>query len=95
MNEQLVLDLGEFAKNLQDEERFQAFVALYEQQLAADLLSTKPHEQKTREQIYASLQGFRGFRAFLKDFADCREKLLNPTVPDNSDDPSVHNIYEE
>jgi hypothetical protein len=78
-------------------EAFQALVQMYSQQCAADILGTKPHEVKAREQIYASYLGFEGFLALAKKFAETHEKLIttnDAAAPDPIDDPSVHDIYD-
>lgn len=99
MNDETILQLGSFCTELLSSEAFKALVAMYEQQCAADILKTGPHEVKRREQIYASYLGFEGFLGLATDFSKAHEKLTtekNPqvdTAPDPIDDPSVHDIY--
>jgi hypothetical protein len=91
----MILELGVFSKDLLASEAFQALTQLYSQQCAADILNTKPHETKAREQIYASYQGFEGFLALAKKFAETGETLTAPTeTEDTTDDPRVHDIYD-
>lgn len=99
MNDETISQLGGFCVELLSDEAFKALVAMYEQQCAADMLKTEPHEAKRREQIYASYLGFEGFLSLARDFAEGHAKLIreqtNQTVdaPDPIDDPSVHDIY--
>jgi hypothetical protein len=102
MNDDTILALGGFSKELLGAEAFQALVAMYRQQCAADILKTQPHETKAREFIYASCQGFEEFLGLAAKFADAFDKL--PQHQDNSpapnfgadpfDDPRVHDIYD-
>jgi hypothetical protein len=101
MNDDTILALGGFSKELLGAEGFQALVAMYRQQCAADILKTQPHETKAREFIYASCQGFEEFLGLAAKFADAFDKLPQhqdnqPAVstPDPFDDPSVHDIYD-
>lgn len=101
MNDDTILALGSFCKELLGAEAFQALVQMHSQQCAADILATQPHETKSREFTYASYQGFESFLALAKKFAEAYDKL--PQHQDNSpavtaldqfDDPSVHDIYD-
>lgn len=98
MNDETILSLGGFCKELLGAEAFQALVQMYSQQCAADILGTKPHETKAREQIYASYMGFEGFLDLAKKFAEGFDNLANikpAAAPDQDiDDPSVHDIYD-
>jgi hypothetical protein len=81
--------------DLLSSENFGALTQLYSQQCAADILQTKPHETKAREQIYASFQGFEGFLVLVKKFADAAQAPLpEPVLVDTTDDPRVHDIYD-
>jgi hypothetical protein len=99
LNDDTILALGGFCKELLGAEGFQALVQMHSQQCAADILATAPNEPKSREFIYASYQGFESFLALAKKFADAFDKLPqhqanNPVAaPDPIDDPSVHDIY--
>lgn len=99
MNDETISALGGFCTELLGAEAFQALIAMYSQQCAADILATKPHETKAREQLYASYLGFENFLALTKKFSEAFEKLQqndNPvfTPDDIIDDPSVHDIYD-
>lgn len=102
LNDDTILALGGFCKELLGAEAFQALVSLYEQQCASDLMRTQPHEAKKREQMYASYRGFEDFLGLTRDFANAFDKLAtqdnNPVdAPDQEedyDDPSVHDIYD-
>jgi hypothetical protein len=99
LNDETISALGGFSLELLSNEAFKALVAMYEQQCAADILKTAPHETKMREQIYASYLGFEGFLALVRKFAEAAETLATTqskqvdTAPDPIDDPSVHDIY--
>jgi hypothetical protein len=99
MNDDTISALGGFCQELLSNEVFSALTATYSQQCAVDILQTAPHETKARESIYAAYQGFEGFLALMKKFADAAEKqaqqhqqAVEGTTQD-IDDPSVHDIY--
>lgn len=105
MNDETILALGGFCKELLSSEAFQALVQMHSQQCAVDILATAAHETKKRDYIHASYQGFENFLALAKDFAAGFDKLQadlgSPTTtattsdaPDIDDDPSVHDIYD-
>jgi hypothetical protein len=99
LNEETILALGQFCKDLLDAEAFKTMQALFHQQMAADILKTASHETKAREQIYAANMGFNSFTGLLGQFAGAYEKLMETHVPpdhlDIIDDPSVHDIYSD
>lgn len=99
MNDEMISGLGGFCLELLNSEAFDALTKLYSQQCAVDILNTAPHETKAREGIYAAYQGFEGFLALMKKFAQAAEKqaeqhqrAVEPTTED-IDDPGVHDIY--
>lgn len=99
MNDDTILALGGFCKELLSAEAFQALVQMHSQQCAADILATQPSETKHREFIYASYQGFESFLGLAKKFADAFDKLPQhqpdaPAPDQDIDDPSVHDIYD-
>lgn len=100
MNDETILALGGFSKELLGAEAFTALVAMFRQQCAADILKTQQHETKKREFIYASSQGFEEFLGLMAHFAEAFDKLpqhqdnSSVTAPDPFDDPSVHDIYD-
>jgi hypothetical protein len=75
MNDDTVMTLGEFCKGLLGDERFQALIALFGQQMAADMLATLPHEAKKREGIHAAYSGFTEFTSLMSKFAEAAETL--------------------
>ncbi|MFI4971142.1 MAG: hypothetical protein ACHP7H_00565 [Hyphomicrobiales bacterium] len=94
MNDQLILELGGFCTELLGSEAFKALTQLYSQQCAADILETKPHELKKREQVYASYLGFEAFLALATKFSEAHSALTGEQQPkDTTDDPRVHDIY--
>jgi hypothetical protein len=101
MNDDTILALGGFSKELLGAEGFQALVAMFRQQCAADILKTQPHETKRREYLYATAQGFEEFLGLAAHFAEAFDKLPqhqdntpHVSAPDPIDDPSVHDIYD-
>lgn len=75
-------------------DEFKHLNVLFEQQIAVDVLNTKPTDAEERERIYATLQGSRGFIAHVEGFANDFAIMTTPVVdtgPDE-DDPSVHDI---
>lgn len=100
MDDTTISALGGFCKGLIDAEAFDAITKLYSQQVAVDILNTKPHETKAREQLYASYLGFENFISLVKKFAEAHDKLHVTADQQTSahydiDDPSVHDIYRE
>ncbi|MHC2284429.1 hypothetical protein [Bradyrhizobium barranii] len=101
MNDETILALGGFCKELLGDSAFHALVQLHEQQCASDLMRTQPHETKRREYLYAAFQGFQEFRVLAEKFAEAFDALPQhqdqSTVvytPDPIDDPRVHDIYD-
>lgn len=94
MNDETVLALGELSTNLLRNPHFDLLNKMFEQQVAADLLETKPSESEERERIYARLQGHRAFLMHIGLFASNYVKLTEktPTNHDDDDDPSVHDF---
>lgn len=97
MNEETVIVLGELANSLLSDPRFEALHQLFEQQIAHDLLTTKPEEKMKREAYYTTLQGARAFLDHLTGFAqDYVSATSTQTTEDAEDelvdDPSVHDF---
>lgn len=97
MTPELIQRLGEFSNALLASDEFKQLNLLFEQQVAVDMLNTKPDDAKERERIYATLQGSRGFTTHISLFAEAYVRSLPSTInadaqgPDE-DDPSVHDI---
>lgn len=99
MNDEMILGLGSFCKELLSSEAFTALTKLYSQQCAVDILETRTDDKAGRESIYAAYQGFEGFLALTKKFADAHDKITTETASagtteDDIDDPRVHDIYD-
>lgn len=97
MNDEVVLALGELATTLLRSPQFEALNNLFEQQVAHDLLTTKPEEKARREGLYATLQGSRAFMSHLQIFAEDFARLNSPPeaaeeADDPIDDPAVHDF---
>jgi hypothetical protein len=97
MNDESVIVLGELSHSLLGDPRFTALHQLFEQQVATDMLTTKPDEKMKREGLYATLQGARAFIDHIASFAqDYVRATTTQTVEDAEDDeiddPSVHNF---
>ncbi len=96
MNEELIQSLGAFSHALLGADEFKTLHQLFEQQMAADVLSTKPADNIERERIYAQLQGGRAFIAHLEGFAADHTRNLQAALavpdPDDIDNPDVHDI---
>lgn len=65
MNDNEILAKGELCEALLASADFTTILGQYELTIAADLLATAPHEQKKREQLYATLWGARGLLEFM------------------------------
>jgi hypothetical protein len=77
------MTLGGFCKELLGDERFKALIQLFGQQMAADMLSTSPHEAKKREGIHAAYSGFTEFTNLMSKFAEAAEALAKQGDLDN------------
>ena len=95
MNDDLVIALGELSHNLLRNPHFELLGKMFEQQVAADLLQTKPQEADERERIYFRRQGYLAFMShiagFAADFAALTERRTE-VDDDGIDDPSVHDF---
>jgi hypothetical protein len=80
------MTLGEFCKGLLGDERFQALMQLFGQQMATDMLNTQPHEAKKREGIHAAYMGFTEFTGLMSHFVEAAETLAKQQALDNQPD---------
>jgi hypothetical protein len=83
LNDDTIMTLGEFCKGLLGDERFQALMQLFGQQMAADMLATLPHEAKKREGIHAAYSGFTEFTDLMSKFAEAAETLAKQQALEN------------
>lgn len=98
MNDHDIRKLGELSQALLVSPEFKMLTDLFEQQVAVDVLSTKPNEPEKREQLYATLQGMRAFSVHMAGFAEAFERINTIKVAEDTqdhDDPGVHDIYDE
>lgn len=77
------MTLGMFCKDMLGDERFKALIALFGQQMAADMLNTAPHEAKKREGLHAAYTGFVEFTSLMSKFAEAYETLTKQGELDN------------
>jgi hypothetical protein len=94
-NEQIVMAVGELANTLSRSPQFQTMITLFEQQVAHDLLTTKPDKADERERLYSQLQGQRAFTHHIAGLAEqyramTEQQAVDPI--DLIDDPSVHDF---
>jgi predicted ATPase len=75
INDEMIGLLGQFSKELLGDHRFKAMVELFNQQMAADMLNTAPHEHKKREGVYAAYQGFSEFTKLVQQFSDAFDSI--------------------
>jgi hypothetical protein len=66
MTDQEILVTGELCEALLASTHFTTILGQYELTIAADVLSTSPHEAKKREHLYATLWGARGLLEYMK-----------------------------
>lgn len=96
MNDDVVLALGELASSLQRSPQFELLGQYFEQQVAADVLQTKPHEAEERERLYMRRQGYLAFLQhlglFAAKYAELTERPPERSDDDEIDDPSVHDF---
>jgi hypothetical protein len=96
LNPETVIALGELCSGLLRSPHFELLGKLFEQQIAADLLQTKPSEADERERIYARRQGYLAFLSHMSGFATDYDALKTEHIAnhddDGIDDPSVHDF---
>lgn len=96
MTNEQIRSLGEYSHALLASEEFKTLNVLFEQQVAVDVLGTKPDRPEDRERLFATLQGSRAFTSLIESFAHAWVELTATDVPaaqDPIDDPGVHDIY--
>jgi hypothetical protein len=97
VDELMIQKLGEYSHALLASEEFKTLNSLFEQQVAVDVLMTKPKDSEERERLYAQLQGTRAFTShiegFARAYADTLQTILDAETPvGDDDDPSCHDI---
>lgn len=80
------MTLGEYCKVLLGDERFQALMQLFGQQMATDMLNTQPHEAKKREGIHAAYTGFTEFTGLMGHFVEAAGTLAKQQEIDRTSD---------
>lgn len=83
MNDDTILVLGMYSKELLGDQRFKTLIQMFGQQMAADMLNTAPHEAKKREGLHAAYMGFTEFTSLLAKFAEGYETLVKQGELDN------------
>ena len=83
MDDETVMNLGAFCKECLGDERFNALIQLFGQQMAADMLNTAPHEAKRREGLHAANSGFTEFTSLMSKFAEAAETLAKEQALEN------------
>lgn len=77
MNPDQIVALGAYCEALMRDDAFNLLCGMYREQLYTAMMSTKPHETKMREGLYAEGWGLHNFLAMMKGFVDARDALLN------------------
>jgi hypothetical protein len=99
MDTDQIVDLGNTAEVILTNPMFNQICEQFEVSTVHKMISTKPSQDKEREEIYATLVGVREFFGFMQSFVQERNKLLKKADPappvDPFDDPAVHDIYRE
>ena len=83
MNDDTIMVLGQYSKELLGDQRFKTLIELFSQQMAADMLNTAPHEAKKREGIHAAYIGFTEFTNLIGKFAEAAATLAKASEIDN------------
>jgi hypothetical protein len=78
LNDTEILVTGELCQALLSSAQFATIVAQYEQSIAADIIATKPDDQKKREELYNSLWGTRGLLVFMQLHANAAATIKEP-----------------
>ena len=84
MNDDDIVVLGMFSKELLGDQRFQTLIQLFGQQMAADMLNTAPHEAKKREGLHAAYMGFAEFTSLMSKFSEAYVTLTKASELDNN-----------
>lgn len=87
--------VGELADSLLRSTQFKLIQDLFDQQVAHDVLTTKPDQATERERLYSQLQGKLAFIHHIAVFAEQYRAMTERTEvdpEDDIDDPSVHDI---
>jgi hypothetical protein len=95
MDQDNIARLGDAAQRLLADDDFNTLAHLFEANTLSSLLSTKRADTAAREELYATIQSVRDFIGFMVDIVAQKQKLEEPQFEDTTDDPRVHDIYEE
>ncbi len=96
MTDEQLLMLGVFSTTLLASDEFKQLHTLFKQQVAVDMLDTKPTDAKERERLYGTVEALSSFISHIQGFANAGEQLTKPDAEepgqDIIDDPAVHDI---
>ncbi len=79
------MTLGTFCEALASDETFNTLVRHFEISSYQTFMSTAAGDKTGREQLYAELQGLRGFLGLMQALVERKTELLNP-APSPDDD---------
>ena len=92
MTDAELLETGALCEALLSSSQFATVVAQYEQSIAADIIATAPPDFKKREELYSSLWGTRGLRAFMELQALAAAQIKDPSLQNNITTPSTYYV---
>ncbi len=94
MNDDILLKLGVFSEALLASDEFKHLFQLFKQQVAVDMLDTKPSDAKERERLYGTVEALNYFVSHVQGFANLTDPSQKPEVDPSQDidDPAVHDI---
>ena len=96
MTDDKIIDLGAYSESILTEPRFNQLVTEFESAVAQQFLCTKPDDQKLRQEIFETLNGFRTFLGFMQTLVKEATTILapaEPTIDGEAPDDEVLDIY--
>lgn len=83
-----VVALGDYCEKVLEAPHFNSLFDEFKSDRFNMMLSTKPHETKMREGIYAEMNALGEFLALMKSYVDKRNDLIEPnqSIASDSDD---------
>jgi hypothetical protein len=95
MDHDTIVRLGAASERLLADDDFNTLAQLFEAQVLTSLLSTKRPDKDAREELFATIQSLRDFLSFMANLVRSKSEMEEPQIVDTTDDPRVHDIYEE
>lgn len=88
MDKGRIVDVGAFAESVLVDPRFNELLDAFDYNVAQDFLNTKPDDTAGRERVYATVNGFREFIAFMQETIVEARAITEPKPIQNLTDGS-------